>query len=133
MNLIKDHNRGVAQGRVVLQSASQNAFGDDLDACVLSNATLIAGLITHRLADSLSEKLCHALGCGARGNPAWFKNDNAPVVDPGLFEETQRDDRRFAGSRWCHHHRVAASRECVTHLRDNFFDRKISRRKMRGC
>ena len=57
-----------------------------------------------RFADLFAERLRHALGGGARGEPARLEHQDAAVPDPVLFGEHQRHPRRLAGAGRRHQH-----------------------------
>ncbi len=55
------------------------AFGDDLDAGLARNFRAEPHPQAHGLADAFAERLRHALGGGARGEPARFQHQDAAV------------------------------------------------------
>ena len=111
VELVEQHGRDAVERRIALQHPREHAFGDDLDARALADARLEPHAVADGVADALAERRRHALGDGARREPARLEHDDALAARPRLVEQRERHDGALAGARRRDEHGVAAGRE----------------------
>ena len=109
VEFVEQHRGDAVEHRIVEDEPGENAFGDDFDAGLARDFRAEAHPQADRLADALAERLRHALGRGARGEPARLEHQDAAVFRPVLAGEHQRHPRGLAGAGRRHQHgRIAA-------------------------
>ena len=126
MEFVEDHQPDAGEFRIGLQTAQQQALGDDLDACRRRRLALEPHLVADPLADRLTEQLRHTVGRHARRGAPRLQHDDATVGQPGLVEQEQRYQRGFAGTGFRRQHRVAL-REHLAQRRQTGPHRQIVR------
>ena len=99
--LVEQHCRDAFERRIALQHAREHAFGDDLDAGAFADARLEPHAEADGVADALAERGGHALGHGARCEPARLEHHDALAAHPGLLEQRERHDGALAGAGRC--------------------------------
>ena len=96
-------------GRIILEHARQDAFGDHFDARCAADAGFESRTKSDRAADSFSHQLRHA-GCHCtRCDPARLEHENFLVAEPGTVEQEQGHEGALAGTRRRFQHYVAAA------------------------
>ena len=88
MHFVKDDERSAFECGVVLQTTSQDAFGENFNAGAGSDAAFIACLVAHCVTRLFSQHVRHALSCGACGESAWFQHDDAAPGNPWLINQS---------------------------------------------
>jgi hypothetical protein len=86
---------------IILQTTRENSLGENFNASIGTDASLIAGLISHGVAWLLAQDVRHALCRCTRGQATWFQHDDATTGNPRLINESQRDKSGFARTWWC--------------------------------
>ena len=98
VKLVEQHGRDAFERRVALQHPREHAFGDDLDARAFADARLEPHAVADGVADALAERGGHALGDGARREPARLEHHDALAARPRLLEQRERHDGALAGA-----------------------------------
>ena len=98
VELVEQHRRDALERRIALQHAREHAFGDDLDARAFADARLEPHAVADGVADALAERRGHALGDGARREPARLEHHDALAARPRLLEQRERHDGALAGA-----------------------------------
>ncbi len=83
VKFVEQHGGDAVQFRIVENQPGENALGDHLDPGRARHLRAEADAIAHRLAHPLAERLRHALGGGARRDPARFQHDDLPPFAQG--------------------------------------------------
>jgi hypothetical protein len=91
MKFVEDHQSHPVEGRILLQAARQDSFGNHLDAGLLRHLVLKADPVADALAGRLTQLIGHARRGGTRRQAAWFQNDDGAARQPGRIEQCQRD------------------------------------------
>ena len=86
VELVEQHGAYPRQGRVALEPSGKDAFGNYFDARIGTDAAIVTGSPTHRVANGLAQHLCHSASHSASGHTAGFKHQNASGR-PGLIEQ----------------------------------------------
>jgi hypothetical protein len=81
---------------IVDDEPGKDTFGNDLDAGPSRNLTIGANPNSDSVPDRLPKRPRHALGGGARGQPARFQHQDALLLRPSFLGEHQRYARSFA-------------------------------------
>ena len=97
VKLIEDHATDVAQARVILQHAREDAFRDHFDARLAAHPRLEPSAKSNASADGFAKQLRHAAGDGARRDPPRFEHQDFSVPEPGTRPQEERHDGAFAG------------------------------------
>ena len=87
MHFVKDDERGAVERGVILQTTSQDAFGEHFNAGAGSDTAFIACLIAHGVTWLFSQHVCHALCGGTCGETARFQHDDAAPSNPRLINQ----------------------------------------------
>ena len=98
MELVEQNRGHAIEHWVVEDHPGKDAFGDDFDARFARYFRAEANPQSDRLADALATRLRHALGGGARREPAWLQHEDAAVFRPRLVRQHQRNPRGLAGA-----------------------------------
>ena len=98
VEFVEQHRGDALERRIALQHAREHAFGDDLDARALAHSRLEPHAVADGVADALAERRGHALGDGARREPARLEHDEPLAARPRLLEQRERDDGALAGA-----------------------------------
>ena len=125
MELVEDHGRDAVEHGIVEDEPGEDALGDDLDPGAARDFGAEPDEQTHGVADALAQRLRHALGGGARGEPAWLKDQiPARFLRPILAREHQRHPRRLAGAGRRHQDGRSVATQCRRQVRQGGIDRK---------
>ncbi len=114
VKFVENQQTHAFQRRVVLQAASENAFGDHFDACVGADLAVEANAITDGFTDLLAQFAGQSLSSGARGQAARLKHQNGLPAQPRFVEQGQRHAGGFTGAGRRFEHRFVACRQRVT-------------------
>ena len=82
----------------MLQQASEDTVGNDLDLRCRSDSCIEPDAIPDRLADRLAEQLRHVAGSRASSQAARLQHQQFLAREPCLLEQGERDLRRFPGA-----------------------------------
>ena len=98
VEFVEQHRGDAVEHRIVENEPGENSLGDDLDAGSARDLRAEAHPQANRFADALAQRRRHALGGGARGEPARLQHQDAAVFDPFLPGEDERHPRGLAGA-----------------------------------
>ena len=82
VELVEEHGGDAVERGIVEDHAGEHALGHDLDAGFAADLGAEAHAQAHRLADGLAERLRHARGRSAGGEPARLQHDDLAAVRP---------------------------------------------------
>jgi hypothetical protein len=91
VELVEDDQSGSWEIGVMLEDVGQDSLGDDFDPSGASNAGLSTNPIPNGLTDAFVKFTGHILCCPAGGETARFKHNDAAVLEPRLFQESDGD------------------------------------------
>ena len=86
MAFIENHQAVIAQGRIALDQAGENAIGHDLDAGARADALFQPHAVTHCLTHRFMALRGHAPGGHDGGKPARLQHQDAPPRQPGSVQ-----------------------------------------------
>ncbi|MCG3775471.1 MAG: hypothetical protein JW395_2311 [Nitrospira sp.] len=95
VEFIEQDNCVLAERRILLEQATENAFRDHFDFGLGAYLGIEPHAITDRSADRFTQRGCHAMGCSACGKPPRFQHEQLFSVEPGGIDQGQRYTRRF--------------------------------------
>ncbi len=104
VEFVEQHGSDAVEHRIVEDEPGENSLGDDFDAGLARDFGAEAHPQAYRVADAFAERRRHALGGGARGEPARLEHQDAAVFRPILAGQHQRHPRGLAGARRRHQH-----------------------------
>ena len=129
VKFVEDDPADAVEGRVVLQKARQDAFGDDFDARVAPDLRVHAHAVADGLAGLLAEEIGHAARGGAGGQAARLQHDEllraAVALEPVFAQQRQRDARGLARPGGGFEDGFGAPAEGVLQLRQGVFDGQV--------
>ncbi len=105
MKLVEQHGGDAVEHRIVEDEPGENSLGDDFDAGFTRHFGAEAHPQAYGVADALAECRRHALGGGARRQPARLEHQDAAAFRPVLAGQHQRHPRGLAGARRRHQNR----------------------------
>ena len=86
MEFVEQHRRDAVERRIVEDHPREHALSDDLDAGARRDQALQPHPQANGLADRLAEARGHALGGGARRQPAWLQHDDLASRGEGFVD-----------------------------------------------
>jgi hypothetical protein len=98
VEFVEQHGRDAVEGGVIDQAAGEHALRHHLDAGAARHFRAEPHPVADRFSHLLAERRRHALGRGARRDPARLQHQDLAPFCPGLVGEHQRDPRRLAGA-----------------------------------
>ena len=98
VEFVEQHGGDAGEFRIVEDEPREDALGDDFDAGLARDLRAEAHAQADGLADLLAQRLRHARGGRARGDPARFQHEDLSVLRPGFLRQHQRDARGLAGA-----------------------------------
>ena len=117
MELVKNQQAHAFECRVVLQTAGQDAFGDDFNTGIGPYFTVQSNPIAHGFADLFAQftgqTLCRRPGCQTPG----FQHHNLLPGEPRLVQQGERHPRGFTGAGRGFKHRFMAFTQGLTQRR----------------
>ncbi len=111
MELIEQDGADPVERWIVLDEAGKDALCNDLDAGPLRDHGAETNPVADGVADFLAERLRHAGGGRARGEPARLQNQDFLIGRPRLIRQDQRNPRRLARTRRGNQHGRRAPRQ----------------------
>ena len=128
VEFVEQHRGDAVEHRIVEDEPGENSFGDDFDPGFARDFRAEAHPQAHGFADAFAQRMRHALGGGARGEPARLEHQDAAVFRPILAGKNERHPRRLAGAGRRHQHgRVARAQG-----RGQFRQRGVDRQRRRS-
>ncbi|MND85758.1 hypothetical protein D3C80_776960 [compost metagenome] len=99
VELVKDDQANALERGIVLESASQNTFGDHFDARSWAHPAFEANSVADRLANFLAQLAGQPLRSGARCQSARFEHQDGLSCQPRFPKHGQGDTRGLARTR----------------------------------
>lgn len=124
VKFIEEHNSHTGKRRVTLKPSGQNPLGDHFDPGASADPFVVAGAPTDGLTHGLAQQLRHSAGDSSSRDPARFEHKYYIVGKPGLVEQPQGNDRRFAGTRFGDEDTKTPIGKGVANVGNDVFDRK---------
>ena len=114
VEFVEDQQAHAIQCRVVLQAASENAFGDHFDAGIGANLAVETNAIPDGLPDLLAQLTGQSFRCGTRRQTTRLKHEDGLPIEPGFIEQRQGHAGGFTGAGRCFEHGFVACRQRFT-------------------
>ena len=100
MELIKDHQPGIAKLRIVLQHPDQNTFGHHLDSGGPAYLAVKTDPVADGAADPVTHQFTHPGGSGPGGQTPRLKDNDLAAAQPGLIQQDKGGYGGFPGTRF---------------------------------
>ena len=99
VEFIEQHRRNTCQLGIIEDQPREHAFGNHLDAGLGRHPRAEAHAQADRIADPFTQRLGHAVGRGARRDPARLQHEDLAALRPRLLRQHQRHARGLARAR----------------------------------
>ena len=124
VKFVEQHRGDAAELGIVEDLAGENPLGHHFDARGARHLGAEAHAVADGFAGALAQRLRHALGAGASGDPPRLQHDDLFALRPGLIEQRQRHPRGLAGPGRRHQHRGVAALQRAREIVEHRVDRK---------
>ncbi len=98
VEFVEQHGRDAIERGIIEHEPREHALGHHLDAGAARDFRAEPHPIADRFSHLLAERRRHALGRGARRDPARLQHEDLAPFRPGLVDEHQRHPRGLAGA-----------------------------------